>query len=296
MTPWVKAVFLAAAFAVAAAAVQAQPAPQSKKKKPTTEAQASSYIQSAFSTDSARTILSENLSISREMRERLKLGPDDGSRRIYELITARSEGKSVGVRAASVAEMAGYPGRVPKDPLFVVEAGDLKFVVQYSLQRDIIHFMDEYGRLPPVKPKPVAVAPRAAVGATVINLAPILFDFGKATINPPMLEKLEAEGLPKLLSEGFPKLMEGSEVRYVVNGHADELGAPQFNQELSEKRAEAVRSYLVSNGVDASKVQIVASGQRLPVSTCAAVKSRGERVACLAPNRRVTVEVHVAPR
>jgi outer membrane protein OmpA-like peptidoglycan-associated protein len=285
MAPWVKAVFVAAAIAVAAAAAQAQPKPQPKKKKTTTEAQARYYIQSAFDTDSAHAILSENLSISRELRERLKLAPDVGSRRIYDTLTTLTEGKTVSVRGASVAESAGDPGRNLNDPLFVVESGDLKIVVQYNLQRDIIHFLDEFGRLPPVKAKPVAVASSAA---TVINLAPILFDFGMATIGSQARQKLESEGLAKL--------MERREVRYVINGHSDELGSPQYNQALSEKRAEAVRSYLVSNGVDASKVEVVAFGRRMPVATCADVKGKREQIACLAPNRRVNVEVHAAPR
>ncbi len=284
MASWVKAVFLATAIAAAAAHAQSG--------RTTTDAQARSYIQGAFITDAAHAILSENVSISRELRERLGLAPNVGSRRIYDTLTALTEGKSVNVRRASAAEVAGYPGRDLNDPLYVVEAGDLKILVQYNLQRDSIHFLDEFGRPAPDAPKPVAVArveSPSSTGATgtVINLAPILFDFGKATVGSQAKAKLESEGLPKL--------MERSEVRYVISGHADELGSAQYNQALSEKRAEAVRSYLVSNGVDASKIQIVAFGHRMPEKTCAVVKDRREQMACLAPNRRVTVEIKLSP-
>jgi len=284
MPSWVKAVFLATAIAAAGAHAQSV--------RTTTEAQALYYIQGAFNTDAAHAILSENVSISRELRERLALAPNVDSRRIYDTLTALTKDKSVNVRKASAAEVAGYPGRDLNDPLYVVESGDLKIIVQYNLQRDNIHFLAEYRRPAPDAPKPVDVArveSPSSTGATgtVVNLAPILFDFNKATIGSQAKAKLE--------SEGFPKLMERSEARYVISGHADVIGAAEYNQALSEKRAEAVRSYVVSNGVDASKIQIVAFGETMPVKTCAVVKDRREQIACLAPNRRVTVEIKLSP-
>ena len=65
------------------------------------------------------------------------------------------------------------------------------------------------------------------------------------------------------------KLRDLKDVRYIiVNGHADRLGSTQYNQKLSEKRAEAVRAYLVSKGVDASKVETLGFGKTLPVKSC----------------------------
>ncbi len=274
------------AYTLAAATAQAQ--------RITTETQARQYIEGAFNTDAAHAILSENVSISPELRGRLGLAPEVGSRRIYDRLTSLTEGKTVSVRRASVAEVAGTPGSNLADPLFVVEAGDLKILVQYNLQRDNIHFLDEFGRPAPQPARAVAVAnvqsvsspPASAVAA--VSLAPVLFDLGKATLGEQAKARLESEALPKL--------MERSEARYVISGHADELGSPQFNQALSEKRAEAVRAYLVSSGIDASRISIVAFGHRLPERTCEGVKGRAERIACLAPNRRVTVELQPGPR
>jgi OOP family OmpA-OmpF porin len=171
----------------------------------------------------------------------------------------------------------------------VVEAGDLKILVQYNLQRDHIHFLDEYGR---PAPQPVAAArveppSGAAASPNVINLPPILFDFGKAAIGSQAKATLEGEVRPKL--------MERNRILCVINGHADELGSAQYNQALSEKRADAVRAYLESIGVDGSKIKVVAFGQRLPEKTCEAVKGRAARIACLAPNRRVTIELQLPP-
>ena len=52
------------------------------------------------------------------------------------------------------------------------------------------------------------------------------------------------------------------EVRYViVQGHADRLGSNEYNQRLSQKRADATRAYLVSKGMDASRIEAVGFGE-----------------------------------
>jgi len=93
------------------------------------------------------------------------------------------------------------------------------------------------------------------------------------------------------------KLKDVGEVRYInLNGHADRLGSAQYNQRLSEKRAEAVRAYLVSKGLDASKVETFGFGKTTPVKSCPDQKDRKGLIDCLAPNRRVEVEIQGAPR
>jgi OOP family OmpA-OmpF porin len=82
----------------------------------------------------------------------------------------------------------------------------------------------------------------------------------------------------------------------LVTGHADRLGSAQYNPKLSEKRADAVRAYLVSKGVDASKVETLGFGKTLPVKSCPEQKNRKELIECLSPNRRVVVEIQGTPR
>ena len=149
---------------------------------------------------------------------------------------------------------------------------------------------------PPPPPKPVAEAPKPEPKPeppkkpAVTNLASTeLFEFNKAV--------LTKEARAKLDSEVIAKLGDLREVRYIiVNGHADRLGSPQYNQKLSEQRAEAVRAYLVSKGVDASKVETLGFGKTLPVKACPDQKQRKELIECLSPNRRVVVEVQGTPR
>jgi OOP family OmpA-OmpF porin len=93
------------------------------------------------------------------------------------------------------------------------------------------------------------------------------------------------------------KIKDVGEVRYInVNGHADRLGTAQYNQQLSEKRADAVRAYLVSKGVEASKVETFGFGKTTPVKSCPDQKDRKALIDCLTPNRRVEVEIQGTPR
>jgi OmpA-OmpF porin, OOP family len=134
-----------------------------------------------------------------------------------------------------------------------------------------------------------AAAPEAKKPA-VINLASTeLFEFNKAT--------LTSEAKSKLDSEVMAKLKDFGQIRYIiVNGHADRLGSAQYNQRLSDKRAEAVRAYLVSKGADASQVETLGFGKTTPVKSCPDQKDRKTLIECLAPNRRVVVEIQGSPR
>lgn len=136
----------------------------------------------------------------------------------------------------------------------------------------------------------VQPAAKPAPAPTVINLASTeLFDFNKATLTEDAKHKLDSEVVAKLKEVGA--------VRYInVNGHADRLGSAQYNQRLSEKRADAVRAYLVSKGVDAGKVETFGFGKTAPVKSCPDQKDRKSLIECLSPNRRVVVEIQGAPK
>ena len=139
---------------------------------------------------------------------------------------------------------------------------------------------------PVAKPEPKPEPKKPAL----VNLSSReLFEFNKATLTDEAKKRLDAEVIAKLKDVG--------EVRYInVNGHADRLGSTQYNQQLSEKRAEAVRAYLVSKGVDASKVETFGFGKTTPVKSCPDQKNRNSLIECLAPNRRVEVEIQGTPR
>jgi OOP family OmpA-OmpF porin len=140
-------------------------------------------------------------------------------------------------------------------------------------------------------PAPVAKpAPEAPKKPAIVNIASTeLFEFNKSTLTA------DARGL--LDREVVARLKDLGTIRYInVNGHADRLGTQQYNQKLSEKRADAVRAYLVSKGVDAKSVETFGFGKTLPVKSCPDQKQRKDLIECLAPNRRVVVEIQGTPR
>ena len=75
----------------------------------------------------------------------------------------------------------------------------------------------------------------------------------------------------------------------IVEGHTDDRGPAAFNQQLSEKRAEAVKAELIANGVDASLIKTVGYGESKPVASNDTREGR-------AKNRRVEIKVDAKAR
>jgi OOP family OmpA-OmpF porin len=75
----------------------------------------------------------------------------------------------------------------------------------------------------------------------------------------------------------------------VIEGHADRLGSQQYNQKLSERRAESVKAHLLAKGVDRNKIETIGMGKTVPAKFCPDIKNRKQLIACLAPNRRAIV-------
>jgi OOP family OmpA-OmpF porin len=131
-------------------------------------------------------------------------------------------------------------------------------------------------------PSPMAPAPAKRVSFT----AESLFGFDQATLNPGGRTALDT----------FARDMAGTSFDVVVvQGHADRLGSKAYNQALSLHRADAVKSYLVTSaGFDPSKVNTTGKGEEDPVTKpgdCKASLHQAALRACLAPDRRVDIDV-----
>lgn len=81
----------------------------------------------------------------------------------------------------------------------------------------------------------------------------------------------------------------------VITGYTDRLGTDKYNQSLSERRANAVKSYLTNKGISAGRLSAVGKGESNPVVTCTD-KNMAALIQCLEPNRRVEVENIVIER
>lgn len=139
---------------------------------------------------------------------------------------------------------------------------------------------------PVVAPAP-APAPAPEVSTKHFTLkSDVLFAFGKSTLKPEGRQALDQ--LYTQLSNLDPK--DGS---VVVLGFTDRIGSDSYNQKLSEQRAQSVVDYLVSKGIPSNKISARGMGESNPVtgSTCNNVKARAALINCLAPDRRVEIEV-----
>lgn len=137
---------------------------------------------------------------------------------------------------------------------------------------------------PPPKPVHHALPPPAAVAVSTHQSlsADALFGFGKADLQNPDNAELSAL---------VQKLRSARQINAVqLIGYSDRLGNAAYNQKLSEKRAEAVRDFLVAHGIASSAIQTEGRGIADPVAECPHLKSR-KLMACLAPNRRVEVNI-----
>lgn len=77
--------------------------------------------------------------------------------------------------------------------------------------------------------------------------------------------------------------LKGASVAVRLEGHADERGSREYNMALGEKRANAVRDFLVTQGVSGSSLEVVSFGEEQPAAT-------GSDEASWAQNRRVEVK------
>ena len=143
---------------------------------------------------------------------------------------------------------------------------------------------------PPVMPEPAPVGPEKPAFEKFTFSAETLFAFDKADVRADAAQ---------ILDDVVDKMHRYPEVELiVVTGHTDRIGADAYNQKLSDRRAAAVRAYLVDKGIDASRVQAVGRGETEPVVACGNVKGRENRsnkalIECLQPNRRVVIEIAV---
>ena len=126
-------------------------------------------------------------------------------------------------------------------------------------------------------PAPVVVAaPAPAPVAEKVSFASeALFDFDQSTLKPQGKAALD-----QLLGQ-----LTGMDLEVIVTvGHTDAVGSDAYNQKLSQRRAEAVKAYLVTQGVETNRVYTEGKGETQPVADNTTAAGR-------AKNRRVTVEV-----
>ncbi|MCX7278200.1 MAG: OmpA family protein [Burkholderiales bacterium] len=113
------------------------------------------------------------------------------------------------------------------------------------------------------------------VAEKVTYAADAFFDFNKSVLKP--------EGKAKL--DDLVSKVKGINLEVIIAvGHTDSVGSDAYNQKLSVRRSEAVKAYLVSNGIEKNRVYTEGKGEKQPVADNKTAEGR-------AKNRRVEIEV-----
>jgi outer membrane protein OmpA-like peptidoglycan-associated protein len=106
---------------------------------------------------------------------------------------------------------------------------------------------------------PRVVEPQAEVAAfETVVLRRLNFQFDEADLTPPARESL---------AELASRLKQQQGVSVVIEGHTDAFGSDGYNLELGRKRAEAVKQYLVSRGVEDGSIEVASRGEDQPVAS-----------------------------
>jgi len=128
---------------------------------------------------------------------------------------------------------------------------------------------------PPPPPKPEAKPAPKPVAEKVTLAADVLFDFDKSVLKP--------EGKAKL--DDLANKVQAINLEVVIAiGHTDSIGSDAYNQKLSVRRAESVKAYLVSKGVEPNRIYTEGKGEKQPVASNKTKEGRQK-------NRRVEIEV-----
>jgi OOP family OmpA-OmpF porin len=109
---------------------------------------------------------------------------------------------------------------------------------------------------PPPPPAPAPPPPPPPAPKRII-LRGVNFDYDKSNI--------KSEFAP-ILDEAAQTLKDNPDVNVMISGHTDSIGSDEYNQRLSERRAQAVKQYLVSQGIAASRLSTEGRGEREPIA------------------------------
>jgi OOP family OmpA-OmpF porin len=114
-------------------------------------------------------------------------------------------------------------------------------------------------------------------GETVVLQGDVTFEFNKFDLTPQAMATLDA-----FASRAVADLSRFADI--LVEGHTDSIGSDAYNQTLSEKRAAAVKNYLISKGIPLNKIVSSGKGEKEPVADNGTVLGRAQ-------NRRVELRV-----
>ncbi|PKN23352.1 MAG: flagellar motor protein MotB [Deltaproteobacteria bacterium HGW-Deltaproteobacteria-3] len=169
-----------------------------------------------------------------------------------------------------------------------------------------------FGGAPPAAPRAEEPAPEPVAKAVVAEPVPVPVPAPAPVVVPPPAPRFQKYTLSVTelfafdsaeLQKSQPKLDEIANVLMndstiddvLIVGYTDRIGSDTYNQKLSERRAQAIKKYLVGRGVKAERLVAKGKGKSSPIASCTGKKNVA-LIKCLAPNRRVEIEKITATR
>lgn len=132
-------------------------------------------------------------------------------------------------------------------------------------------------------PAPAPAPAPAPIPEVALEQRTIYFDFDSAVLTAESQSKLDALGDVINSSAAI------ADVR--IHGFTDQFGSSSYNEQLANKRAAAVKTYLDGKSrLDSTVAEVKGLGKSSPAEGCDTLKKRDEKIACMAKERRVEIE------
>jgi len=215
------------------------------------------------------------------------LGPQEDESASAEQEAAPAEESSVGETTEYADEQeAADSGEVEDLGPQPDESGTATYPEQNRTAENVVGEPTVYPDEPAPKATPAAEQKPTSAASKSVSVSfetEPLFNFDRSTVRADQGAKLD-EFISNLGGAHYDSI--------AIVGHADRIGKKAYNQKLSERRAEAVKAYLVRKGISADKIQTEGRGESESVTGDACANSRGKvLISCLQPDRRVDVSV-----
>lgn len=199
------------------------------------------------------------LAVQRQEEERISKEREDAAAKAKAEAEAQAAAEAAEAKRKADAEAAEANRKIAEKEQ-AIQAGERE------KQQLRVRLLEQFNRVLPTTD---------STRGLIVNMGDVLFDTGKSD-----LRSGAREALAKLsgIVLNYPSL------RLAIEGHTDSTGSAEFNQTLSQKRADAVRDYLVGQGLDTAKLTAQGMGMNEPVADNDTVEGRQK-------NRRVEIVV-----
>jgi outer membrane protein OmpA-like peptidoglycan-associated protein len=203
------------------------------------------------------------LAVQRQEEDRIAKEREDAAAKAKSEAEAKAAAEATEAQRKADAEAAEAKRKADAEIAAKEEAVQ---AAQREKQQLRVRLLEQFNRVLPTTDTPRGL---------VVNMGDVLFDTGKSD-----LRSQAREALAKLtgIVLNYPSL------RLAIEGHTDSTGSAEFNQTLSEKRANAVRDFLVTQGLDMSSLSAQGLGMNNPVADNSTAEGRQK-------NRRVEIIV-----